>query len=169
MKLTGALLCVTACALFAFLRLNEERRKLKTCCCLAETLKIIKSELSARLLPLPELTALAVKVSDGSVRDFFRSVSSGFDEIGEKDFNSIWDEAAEKNLPWLTDEQSRQLRFPGSVLGKSVSEAQSAALESSAAFFSEEAARLRERLPAAGKLTVGLSVCAGILIVIMFC
>ncbi len=168
MKLAGALLCVAASALFGFQRLSGERKKLRAYCCLADTLRIIKSELCARLLPLPELTALAEKVSEDCVKEFFHKVSRGFEEIGEKDFDRIWNEAAAECLPWLTEEQRRHLCFPGNVLGKSVSETQAEALESSAAFFHGEAEKLRERLPAAGKLTVGLSVCAGVLAVIAF-
>ena len=44
MKLAGALLCVAASVLFGVQRIRGERKKLRAYRCLADTLRIIKSE-----------------------------------------------------------------------------------------------------------------------------
>ena len=166
MKLIGAILCIAAFLLSGTVSLENEKRKAEAYGGLSAAFTNMKNELCAKLLPLTELTARAEESSEGCVKQLFKRVLRGFDEIGEKDFSVIWNEAVRESFPFFTQEQRRALCQPGAVLGQSAGETQRDCLENTAAFFKAEEMKMKESLPGTEKLALGLSACAGFLTVI---
>ena len=169
MKGIGAVFCVAAFLLSGGAYISNEKKKMRAYYGISDAFMLMKSELRSTLTPLPALTERVLSGSEGCVKSFFQNVLNGFESIGKKDFSLIWNEAAEESFEWLSPEQYRMLCFPGSVLGKSVSETQTEALESAALFFRAEAERKKEKMPGIRKLAIGLSFCAGLLTVITLC
>jgi len=169
MKLIGAVLCVFSFLFLAASYLNEEKRKMREYSGLSDALLLMKSELCARSFPMITLIGRAEETSEGCVKKFFRCVFEGFEKIGEKDFAQVWNGAAKENFAFFTPEQMRMICLPGTVLGKTAIETQSAALENSAMYFHAEAESKKEKMESEKKLTLGLSACAGLLTVIVLC
>ena len=169
MKYIGAFFCVAAFMLSGLIYLENEKKKMRSFSGLSETFRIMKNELRAKLPPLSELIRQSAESSADGVQPFFQKVLSGFDEIGEKDFSAIWNEAAGESFPFFSGEMLGRLCQLGTVLGQTAGETQGDILENTAAFFEAEEKKMKEKMPGTRKLALGLTACAGFLTVIALC
>lgn len=89
------------------------------------------------------------------------------DKLGDLAFSEIWNAAADGLAAAVGEESADALRPLAVVLGGSELDRQCAALETAARRIEEARLAQRERLKEEGRLTFGLSLSAGALLVIM--
>ncbi len=167
-KLVGAGAILMAGFLAALLHLRVKTEKLRTQRALCQCLLELRRELLERRRGLGEIFALLKEKSDTeALRSFCAVLCAGMDKLGDLAFSEIWNAAADGLVDAAGEESADALRPLAVVLGGSELDRQCAALETAARRIEEARLVQRERLKEEGRLTFGLSLSAGALLVIM--
>lgn len=166
-KLLGALLITAALVLTALVYLKQRRERIRLLEELAAALSAAAGELSLRALPLQRLFELLSTRAKGPAEEFFAVLFKRMDRLGEEDFFTLWEKTAVEKLPGLTPAEREEFSRLGAVLGRYELERQLEALSACAAAFDEAARRARQDYPDRRRLTLGLSACAGALLIII--
>ena len=164
LKLTGALLCVSACVAAGLNAYANEKKRLSALLSLSQSFSAMRAELSATLAPTPELLKAH---AEGYAAVLLRNAQKGMERIGETELEQIWAEALELCPPLLREDEKRVVRALGAVLGRCTLETQLQALSDAAARLEERAEELRRGLPAARRLSLGLPAAFGLLTAIL--
>lgn len=166
-KIFGAALIIAALVLGALSYLKQRRERMRLLEQLSAALNMAAGELSLRALPLPRLFELLSGRAQGAAAEFFAALCDGMDRLGEENFSTLWDKAAREKLPELMPEEREELKRLGAVLGRYELERQLEALRACAAVFDGALCRARRDYPDRRRLTLGLSACAGVLLIIL--
>ena len=167
MKVLGIGAIISAIFLLA---LNLTGRKKAEIDCLAELcrgLELIRAELGSRLTPMPELLGLLEAQCTGEAGNFFRAVGNALPLLEEKDFASLWNQAAEELLRCLNQRELETVKKVGAVLGKYELSEQLTVIGACLSELRAGEERLREAYPQTKKLFFGLSAAAGGFIIIL--
>lgn len=166
-KMLGAALIVAALLAGALSYLKQRRERMKLLEELSAALNTAAGELSLRSLPLPRLFECLSGRTQGAAAEFFSSLCGGMDRLGEEEFSTLWDRAADEKLPGLSTAEREELKRLGAVLGRYELERQLEALRLCADSLDAALGRARQDYPNLRRLSLGLSACAGFLLIIL--
>lgn len=166
-RLFGAGLIFAALAFGALIYLNTRRQRMELLAQLSAALDTAAGELSLRSLPLPRLFALLAGRGAGGAAAFFTALCTGMDRLGEEDFFTLWTNAAEDNLSALYPAEREEIARLGAVLGRYELERQLAAIRDCRAAIDGALSQARQEYPNRRRLALGLSGCAGVLLIII--
>ena len=114
MKIIGAVLLVSAFGWFGYSLVVSTRRKERLVDALAASLVILRGEITTRLTPLPDCTALLARTGPQACRGFYTDLSAALDALGEVEFADLW------NTCLATLELPREARSALADLGRSL-------------------------------------------------
>lgn len=166
-KLLGAVLIIAALSLGAINYLKQRRERMKLLEQLSAALNTAAGELSLRALPLPRLFELLASRTQGAAETFFSALCDDMDRLGDEDFFTLWERDTREMLPGLMPDELEELSRLGAVLGRYELERQLEGLRACAAAFDEALHRARQDYPDRRRLALGLSACAGLLLIII--
>lgn len=166
-KIFGAALIIAALSLGALSYLKQHRERMRLLEQLSAALDMAVGELSLRALPLPRLFELLSGRTQGAAAEFFSALCEGMDRLGDENFSTLWDEAATGKLPGLMPEEREELMRLGAVLGRYELERQLEALHACSAVLGDALCRTRRDYPERRRLALGMSACAGALMIIL--
>ena len=167
-KMIGSAAILLACFLGAQLRQRERKERLALLRSLGTSLLALRLELTERRKTLGEsFLFLAQKSENETVRCFYNGLWSDMKSLGERDFTEIWRSAAESCFSAAGDAICDALYPLGGCLGGSELNRQCAALETAAARIAEEERAEKEAMRGERRLVFGLSLCAGVFLVII--
>lgn len=167
MSPAGAVLILCACLAAAGCLVWEQRQRLEVLRDLAAALTRLHAELSLRATGLPELAAALARESRGATARFFSALCEEMEDLGERPFSELWEEAARFSLPELGREDLESIYRLGETLGRYELREQLAAIELCRASLERSAALLADRLPERRRLAYGLLCAAGALLCII--
>lgn len=166
-KIFGAALIIAALIIGALCYLKQRRERMKLLEQLSAALNSAAGELSLRALPLPMLFGCLAGRTQGAAAEFFSALCDGMDRLGDENFFAVWDRTAKEKLPGLMPDEREELGRLGAVLGRYELERQLEALHACAAAFDAALLRARQDYPNLRRLALGLSACAGFLLIIL--
>ena len=158
-KTVGLLLSSAALLLVAFKTLSIQRRQLETLRELCAALARMAAELGEHNTPLPELMDELAREAPPILRPFFNELQSSLQHLEDKSFSESWREAADRFL-MLPSEQKTELYRLGGYLGRYAGELQKDVLLSVQASLLRKLKCLEDQAPDRRRLTVGLTMAA---------
>ena len=164
MKMIGAILCAAAWITVGVIYYVNKKERLAALLSLSQAFAAMRSELEVCLSPLPELMRTPAA---GYAVVFLENASKGMDRIGEKELSLIWTEALEECPPLLSGDEKQIIKALGAVLGRATLDTQLQALSGASGRLLGRAEELRQKLPTARKLSLGLSAAFGLLTAIV--
>lgn len=166
-KLMGAVLVIAGCGGFGFSMAAAHVREERYLRCLISALEAMRSDLTYRLMPLPELCRFAGKTAGGTVGSVFMAYAAKLEAQISPDAQSCMNAVLE-NYPGFPKIAGEQLHSLGTSLGCFSLEGQLKGLDAVISQCKRELEKLGEgraqRLR--GYQTLGL--CAGAAIAILF-
>ena len=167
-KALGAAAIVFACLLAACARMREKRERIARLLSLRDSLLFLRRELSERRRGMRELFfELARREETEPTGMFYRRLGEEMRRLGESSFSEIWASALRSELAEWGETVTDTLRPLGNCLGGSEAERQCTELARAAEELDRQSRGEREALVRERKLSYGLSLSAGALIVIM--
>ena len=167
-KAIGAAAILLGCFAAALLRMRAKRTRIEALLSLRAGLAELRRALSERRHALREIfLRLADRYEARPAGEFFHCLSQRMDALGECCFVEIWEAALRDKLAFLGEEVSDTLGALGLCLGGSELELQCRALERASADLDAIIQRDRDALPAEKRMSYGLSLCAGAMLLIM--
>lgn len=165
MKIAGAVLIIASFAAYGAIRAAELRYRARLLSALCSALELMRSEITARLTPVPEVAALLSECGPVETRDFFALLRRCLDRLGELEFAEIWLDCA-RSLP-LRDEELSALSDLGGSLGRYGAAEQGAAISRCMERLGEYARRAGAEANSGGRLCTGLGLTAGALLAVL--
>lgn len=158
-KTAGLLLSSAALLLVAFKTLSIQQRQLDTLRELCAALERMAAELGEHNTPLPELMDTLGREASPILRPFFTELQSSLRQLDERSFSESWHEAVDRHL-LLTGTQKTVVYRLGGYLGRYAGEMQKDMLLSVQASLLRELKRQENAAPDRRRLTLGLTVSA---------
>jgi stage III sporulation protein AB len=167
-KTIGAAAILLGCCLAALCRVRAKKARIELLCAARDCLMQLRRELEERRCGMPELFEKLARQNEGQrTGAFFKRLGKEMDALGEKRFSEIWRAAAKEIFALPEEAAAEALAAPGGCLGGSELELQCAALERAAREMERLSQTEREALGAERRMSYGLSLSAGALLVIM--
>lgn len=167
MRIIGAVLAFGACGAIGVMRIFAERGRIELLTSLCDAFTFMKAELSAHLTALPELAKMLSQRGKGDAADFFSALDARMNALGKCCFDEIWRESATETLCLLKEDELQEVLSVGAVLGRGELEMQLNAIDRCVSSLYAALKRARTQHPQQRKLTLGVSLAAGTLIVVM--
>lgn len=169
LKLLGTLLLLgggLALGLGAVKELDARARGLAA---MAAALNLLEGELAFRLPPMPDLLETLARRAAQPAAGFFAACGRGMEHLGERPFETIWNDALAEEPMGLCEEDRAVLRELGPVLGRYGPEDQRRAAEAARGRLEAAAERVRERRCREGRAygTLGLAMGAFLTILLL--
>ena len=167
-KAVGAAAILLGCTLAAFCRIRAKKARVELLCSLRDCLVQLRRELAERSCDMAEVfRKLSGQNTGQKTGAFFDTLCREMDALGEKRFSEIWRDAAKESFDSLDQSAMETLAALGDCLGGSELALQCAALESAAWEMERLSQTERDALGAERRMSFGLSLSAGALLVIM--
>ena len=164
----GAAAVVSACFFAALSRLRAKRERIALLFCLRDSIEVLQRELAERRVGMREIfSQLARRSRSEEAVSFYELLSGEMDKLGERSFSTIWDGALHSAFSRQGEELVEILSPLGICLGGSEIEPQLAALQNAARQLQRTAETERAALSGEKRLSFGLSLSVGAMIVIM--
>lgn len=167
MRIIGAVLAFCACSAMGVMRVLAERGRIELLTALCDAFSVMKAELSSHLTALPDLAKMLSQRGKGDAADFFSALDARMDVLGKCRFDEIWRESAAETLCFLKEDELQAVLSVGAVLGRGELEMQLNAIDRCVSSLYAALERVRTQHPQQRKLTLGISLAAGTLIVVM--
>lgn len=167
MRIIGAFLAFCACGAIGVMRIFAERKRIDLLTALCGAFSVMKAELSAHLTALPDLAKMLSQQGKGDAADFFSALDARMDALGKCCFDEIWRESAAETLCLLKEDELQEVLNVGAVLGRGELEMQLNAIDRCVSSLYAVLEGARTQQPQQSKLTLGVSLAAGTLIVVM--
>lgn len=164
-KIVGAVMVITACALWGSLKGGELRAHDALLTSLIFALETVRAEITARLTPMPEIAEKLARTGPAETRRFFALLESRLGELGDREFSELWNDCVE--TLYLPRDEESVLRDVGRSLGRYGPAEQNAAIVlcMDALTAAEREARAASR--SGSRLWTGVSLAAGMLLAVM--
>ena len=167
-KALGAAAILSACFFAALYRTRAKRARITLLLSLRDSLNMLLRELSERKRGMREiLSALAGRYTGQAAGGFYERLAGELKELGECSFSQIWDGAVREFFCGQGEALIEILSPVGQSLGGSELEPQYTALRGAAKQLEGLAEAEREALPDERRLSYGLSLSLGAMLVIM--
>ncbi len=166
MKGLGAVLLILGAFLLGTRLCRERKRHEALLGELVQALTSMKGELQLRSAPLSELLDRPGGAK-GEAAAFFAAVRAALPQLGEKSFAQLWQQELGCCLPDLDREEKEELERLGQILGRMDLEAEVQALSACLTYLSERLAEERRKAPNDRRVSLGLCLCGGLLLVIV--
>lgn len=167
MRYFGALMIFLASSGAGLIFLRAKKKRLAGIKNIYFALELLHAELVTRASPLPELCRLLEARSQGAAADFFGGLSGAMSELGERDFASIWRENARESFACLNSAELDEICRLGDVLGRYELQEQASALELCLTYLRSCQATAESNYPSEKKLGLGLTMAAGLLLIVV--
>ena len=118
LKVLGFGFILSASLAFSALYRRISRHRLETLRELCGSLFLLEGELELNRSPLPELMRFCADRSGKLVQSFYRCLSLAETQLGEKNFCTLWTNAARCCFPELKEDELYNLIALGSTLGR---------------------------------------------------
>lgn len=166
MRGIGAALLMLSSFLAGLLAVQSKRRRIRLLRELAEALAWMVGELAGKRTPLPELLRNGKLCTTEYALVFFSQLDDSFSQLGERSFCEMWAEAVDR-LPYLREEERRELYMPGRELGRAELPRQTAALDAASRYLKMRLEREEDSFRDERKLCLSLPAAAGTLLMIL--
>ena len=167
-KMFGAAAILLGCFLSAWCRIRAGRRREAVLLLMRDSLTEFRRELTDRRGGMRDiLTSLAGRNARRETGPFFDRICADMDELGEKSFSEIWRSGVAGELRMLGEGAADTVGALGDSLGGSELALQCEALENAAHEMERLARKEREALPGERRMSFGLSLAAGAMLVIV--
>lgn len=167
MKLLGLTLIVFSSGLCGINYVSARKERLAELGSFISMLELIMAELVTNQSPLPEILH---KISDnicGKASDFAKLMLLNLSVLGEKGFDTIWSESLRAcEISFSIDEYQSFMKL-GAILGKYEIEFQIRAIEDSLWLLKKREESYSAAYPQTKRLSLGLSVSAGLMLAII--
>lgn len=167
MKLMGAVLILLSSFCAAFTLLAGSRESIRRLHRLSSALSTLRTELERGTYPLATLCCTMRSEAEGTQERFFTALSKGMEQLGERSFSEIWQEAAELVFPGDQAQWKRDLSALGQVLGRSRLEEQILAIRRCEDELVRAANEKQASFRSASRMVWGFSLSAGALIILL--
>ena len=167
-KALGAAAILSGCFFAALNRIRARRARIALLLSLRDSLNNLLRDLSERKRGMREiLSSLADRYAGQAAGSFYERLADDLCELGERSFSQIWDGALHEVFNAQGETFFETLSPIGQSLGGSELEPQYAVLRNAARQLEGLAEAEREALPGERRLSYGLSLCLGAMLVIM--
>lgn len=166
LKLTGAGLIAAACVLASAIYIAGEKARIRELKEICELLRLMQGELETRLTPLPELIHELREKTEGSAKSFLAGLERELEKLGERDFDTIWAEAAETSFTQIEEGEREEVKKLGGVLGRYSLEIQLEQLKGSMDKLTERWRLSAEKAPERSRVGTGMICALGALLLI---
>ena len=156
MKPIGLLLVACSFLGLSAVRLLSIRREIACLRGLLFGLRLIRSEISLRASPLPDLMKLAAVGTDGAAKQFFERVEAGLSRLNERCFADLWRDACRREPAVLSSELRNVFFELGLVLGRAELGEQLAACDRAISKLQNGLDERTRRYPEQRRLSLGL-------------
>ncbi len=164
MKAAGALMVIMSCSAFGLNMARNLRRRVEFLRSLVHALTILRNELCASLLPVPQVIGMLSR-EGGEAGEFFGCCLKRF---GDGDFKTAWSSAALGGAAWgMVDEECRELASLGDVIGRYDAEKQRELIDRVREYFDERARLAEEDRRRQYKLRTAMGVGSGLMIAML--
>ena len=167
MKLSGACLFCIAALYVGIIKANELKNSTVLLREIISFLTLMKNEICTRRTPVKEIIKTACVMKYTFLSDFLHRLSDSFPMLGEKSFGELWAESVDERLVKLPEPLSTELKKLGCSIGRYDSELQAESIENCMAAFSEELHAKASSLASNQKLSVCLTLSAGLIVTIL--
>ena len=124
-RVAGAAMMIAGASAWGLLGVWRLRARLRTLEALCAALEEMRSEITARLTPIPEVIAGLSRGRETPVSVFFRRVEKKLPLLGAASFGELWRQAAEESPElMLRSDELTALKAVGHALGRYDAEAQ---------------------------------------------
>ena len=164
-KVVGAVMVITACALWGSLKAGELREHDALLLALLSALETMRAEITSRLTPMPEIAERLARTGPEQTRPFFSLLDGRLCELGDREFSEIWSECV--SALYLPRDEEGVLRDLGRVLGRYGPAEQGAALELCMEALSAAQKEAHAEARSGSRLWTGVSLTAGMLLAVM--
>ena len=167
MRMIGFVLIVFSSLIFGVNHVASRKERIDTLSSFASMLELLKAELNSSLCSIPELLErIALKI-DGPAQSFIKILKLNFSVLGEKSFSAIWEESLVACNTDLAENELDSLCSLGNVLGKYTLETQNRALDECISLLRQSERNASFDFPQIKRLSIGVSVSAGLLLGIL--
>ncbi|MEG1632701.1 MAG: stage III sporulation protein AB [Oscillospiraceae bacterium] len=163
-KAVGAFMIVSAFFLWGRSRAEELKAHARLLSALLSSLELIRSEVTARLTPIPEIAERLAASGPGETREFFGRLGAELTALGEREFSEIWSSCAAELK--LREDELSALADAGRSLGRYGVREQDAALSRCMEILGAAAADARAEAAGGGRLWTGLGITAGLILAV---
>ncbi|MGI5976530.1 MAG: stage III sporulation protein AB [Candidatus Limivicinus sp.] len=167
MKVIGSIMAFAACSLFGIIKVRTAAVHLSALRSVINGFDIMRAQLSVTAEPICFLMEYMADRSDEYSAGFFQTVLDNFESVGEKSFSEVWEQAVKEALAILNKDERENIARLGGCLGSSELSFQLSAIESCTSLLRKKLAELEQDFPQQKKLSLGLSMAAGMMIVII--
>ena len=164
-KIVGAVMVITACALWGSLKGGELRAHDALLRALISALETVRAEITGRLTPMPEIAEKLARTGPGETRRFFALLERRLGELGEREFSELWSECVDSL--YLPGDEARMLGELGRSLGRYGPAEQNAALVLCMDALSAAEREARSAAVSGSRMWTGVSLAAGLLLAVM--
>jgi len=164
-KIFGAIFILFSPAAAAYVLTESLRAAAAARAAIRRGLKLMQSEISVRLTPIPELTERLAECSETPFRDFMSELHFNLSGLGECEFTEIWDKSLA--VIKLAPDEMSVLKDLGRSIGRYDAEEQCAALRYAEERFDDFAARAEQRRSADSRIRAAAALSAGIIIILI--
>ena len=130
-------------------------------------LGLLRSEITERRAPLPEIARRLCKEGPLPCRGWFAALSEGLDAPGEARFSALWERALRAGRLPLGAEETAALCRLGLSLGRYDAPEQAEAIDGCLAVLTRAQRRASDAAREKGKLCTGLGLAGGLLIAVL--
>ena len=142
---------------------KQKKQRLQTLQNLIYALDHMEGQLQTNDLPLKELCTQIARISGGTVRLFYVSLTRKLSQLGELSFAELWGQALVEELPVLDGMTRDTLLQLGNSLGRYELQQQLRALQACRSSLAARLEEAKKEYPNQAKLGMGLSTSVGIL------
>lgn len=167
MKILGLTLVVLSSGLCGVNFVSVRKDRLDELRSFIYMLELIKAELSTNLSPLPVVVNKVSESICGKAADFSKLLLLNLSVLGEKCFETIWNESFRACETSFSAEEEQAIMKLGLILGKYEINFQTQAIEDCILVLRKREESCSASYPQTKRLSLGLSVSAGLLLAII--
>ena len=167
MKLLGLTLIVISSGLGGINYVSARKDRLAELDSFISMLELIKAELVSNQSPLPVILHKISENICGKASDFAKLMLLNLSVLGEKGFDRIWTESLRACEPSFSNEEQQAIMKLGAILGKYEIKFQSQAIDESLWLLKKHEESCSAAYPQVKRLSLGLSVSAGLMLAII--
>ena len=167
MKLLGMCMILGSCIICGYIYAEKKNERIKTLESFCEMMELMQGELESRLSSLPDMVRELMNRVDGPAAVFLESLNEALHFLGEKGLGDIWVDSCAEAFGFLDEGEKKVFYSLSNVLGKYDVSRQIASLDDCIGQFGQALSREKLDYPQVRKLSLGVSLSAGVLLTIM--